>query len=86
MEVRGVWITTTGSQVLNSKQNIAEAMDLLAQTGFNVVFPVVWRNGVTHYPSQVMRETFGVEIEPKFQGRDPLAELIDEARRVGIAV
>ena len=86
MEIRGVWITTTSSQVLNSKQNIAEAMDFLAQTGFNVVFPVVWRNGATHYPSQVMREIFGVEIDPKFQGRDPLAELIDEARRVGIAV
>ncbi|AFZ12464.1 protein of unknown function DUF187 [Crinalium epipsammum PCC 9333] len=86
MEIRGIWLTTTASQVLNSKQNIASAMDFLAQTGFNVVFPVVWNNGVTTYPSRVMRETFGIEINPQFKGRDPLAELIVEARRVGIAV
>ncbi|MEH2382996.1 MAG: WG repeat-containing protein [Nostoc sp.] len=86
MEIRGIWITTTASQVLNSRQNIAEAMNFLAETGFNVVFPVVWNNGFTSYPSRVMRENFGVEINPRFQGRDPLAELIEEAKRVNLAV
>lgn len=86
MEIRGIWITTTSSQVLNSRRNIAEAMDFLADTGFNVVFPVVWNNGFTTYPSQVMRENFGVEINPRFQGRDPLGELIEEAKRVNLAV
>jgi uncharacterized lipoprotein YddW (UPF0748 family) len=86
MEIRGIWITTTASQVLNSRQNIAEAMNFLAETGFNVVFPVVWNNGVTTYPSRVMRENFGIEINPRFQGRDPLAELIVEAKRVNLAV
>ncbi|HAA27993.1 MAG TPA: hypothetical protein DCE56_10440 [Cyanobacteria bacterium UBA8553] len=85
-EIRGVWITTTDSTVLNSKQNIASAMDFLAQTGFNVVFPVVWNNAYTIYPSAVMRDTFGREINPRFVGRDPLAELIVEAKRVGLAV
>ncbi|WP_242045352.1 WG repeat-containing protein [Anabaena catenula] len=86
MEIRGIWITTTASQVFNSRQNIAEAMDFLAETGFNVVFPVVWNNGTTTYPSQVMRENFGIEINPRFQGRDPLKELIEEAKRVNLAV
>ncbi|BAY21715.1 hypothetical protein NIES2100_14720 [Calothrix sp. NIES-2100] len=86
MEIRGIWIPTTSSQVLNSQRNIAEAMDFLADTGFNVVFPVVWNNGETIYPSKVMRENFGVEINQRFQGRDPLAELIIEAKRVNIAV
>ncbi|MBD1833376.1 WG repeat-containing protein [Cyanobacteria bacterium FACHB-472] len=86
METRGVWITSTDSKVLNSRQNIAEAMDFLAQTGFNVVFPVVWNNAYTFYPSRVMRENFGVEIDSRFVGRDPLAEIIIEARRVGIGV
>jgi uncharacterized lipoprotein YddW (UPF0748 family) len=86
MEIRGIWITTTASQVFNSRQNIAEAMNFLAATGFNVVFPVVWNNGLTTYPSRVMRENFGVEINPRFQGRDPLAELIIEAKRVNLAV
>lgn len=86
METRGVWITNTDSDVLRDKQSIAEAMDFLALTGFNVVFPVVWNKAVTLYPSQVMREVFDVEINPQYIGRDPLAELIGEARRVGIKV
>lgn len=86
IETRGVWLTTTDSQVLNSRQNIAEAMDFLAATGFNAVFPVVWNKATTLYCSQVMRSRFDVEIAPQFVGRDCLAELIVEARRVGIKV
>ncbi|MBW4447208.1 MAG: family 10 glycosylhydrolase [Spirirestis rafaelensis WJT71-NPBG6] len=86
IETRGVWLTTTGSQVFKSRERIAEAMDFLAQTGFNVVFPVVWTKALTLYPSKVMHQTFGVEIDPLFVGRDPLAEVIAEARRVGLKV
>lgn len=86
IETRGVWLTTTDSKVLKSRQRIAEAMDFLAHTGFNVVFPVVWNKAVTLYPSQTMRETFGVEIDPLSVGRDPLKEVITEARRVGLKV
>ncbi|MFE1743625.1 WG repeat-containing protein [Coleofasciculus sp. H7-2] len=86
METRGVWITTTDSKVLNSRQNIAAAMDFLAQTGFNVVFPVIWNNAFTLYPSKVMQDNFGVEIDPRYSDRDPLAEMVIEARRVGLAV
>ncbi|OCQ96369.1 hypothetical protein BCD64_03250 [Nostoc sp. MBR 210] len=85
-EIRGVWLTTTDSKVFRSQQRIAAAMDLLAETGFNVVFPVVWNKGVTMYPSQTMQQTFGVEIDPMSVGRDPLAEVITEARRVGLKV
>jgi len=86
MAIRGVWITNTDSQVLHSRQNIAEAMAFLAQTGFSVVFPDVWNQGFTLYPSPIMRSLFDVEIDPRYQGRDPLAEIIVEARRVGIKV
>ncbi|MEH2451405.1 glycoside hydrolase family 10 protein [Nostoc sp.] len=86
IETRGVWLTTTDSKVLRSKQRIGEAMDFLAETGFNVVFPVVWNKGVTLYPSQTMQQTFGVEIDPVCVGRDPLEEVVVEARRVGLKV
>ncbi|HBB31171.1 MAG TPA: hypothetical protein DDZ80_03245 [Cyanobacteria bacterium UBA8803] len=85
-EIRGVWLTSTASTVLNSKDNIKAAMDFLAQTGFNVVFPVVWNNAATFYPSRIMRENFGLEIDPRYTGRDPLGELVSEAKRVGLAV
>ncbi|MDM9380606.1 family 10 glycosylhydrolase [Chlorogloeopsis sp. ULAP01] len=86
IETRGVWLTTTDSKVLRSQQRIAEAMDFLAETGFNVVFPVVWGRGATLYPSRVMRQTFGIEIEPLSAGRDPLAEIIAQAHRVNLKV
>lgn len=86
MTIRGVWITNTDSKVLHSRQNIAEAMNFLAATGFNVVFPDVWNKGFTLYPSQMMRSHFGVEIAPQFAGRDPLAEIVTAAQRVGIKV
>ena len=85
-ETRGVWLTNVDSQVLNSQQSIAEAMNFLAETGFNVVFPVVWNNAATLYPSRVMREIFGYEINSRYAGRDPLEELVTEAKRVGLAV
>uniref|UniRef100_UPI000D40AF47 family 10 glycosylhydrolase n=1 Tax=Chroococcidiopsis sp. TS-821 TaxID=1378066 RepID=UPI000D40AF47 len=53
MAIRGVWITNTDSRVLHSRQNIAEAMAVLAQTGINVVFPDVWNKGFTLYPSPI---------------------------------
>ena len=86
IETRGIWLTTTDSKVLRSKKRIAEAMDFLAETGFNVVFPVVWNKAVTLYPSQIMQQTFGIEIDPMSVGRDPLEEVVIEARRVGLKV
>ncbi|WP_013322318.1 glycoside hydrolase family 10 protein [Gloeothece verrucosa] len=84
--IRGVWLTNVGSEVLNSRQNIINALNLLADTGFNTVFPVVWNKGFTQYPSQVMLQTFNQEIDPAFAGRDPLAEVIEAAKNVGIDV
>ncbi|MEL7243365.1 MAG: family 10 glycosylhydrolase [Cyanobacteria bacterium J06573_2] len=85
-EIRGVWLTTTASNVFDSPENIVEAMDFLAETGFNVVFPVVWNKAATQFPSQVMLQNFGVEINPQYQGRDILAEVITAAHRVGLKV
>lgn len=84
--MRGVWIPSTDCKVLASKQRIAEAINFLADTGFNTVFPVVWNRGFTAYPSQIMREQFGVEIDSRYAGRDPLGELVAEASRVGLKV
>ncbi len=89
-EVRGVWITNVDSDVLFSREAIAEAMGYLADNGFNVVFPVVWNKGYTLFPSDVMADIFGENFrqDPLFatQGRDPLAELIVEAHRHGMEV
>jgi uncharacterized lipoprotein YddW (UPF0748 family) len=89
-EIRGVWITNIDSDVMFSREATAEAMQYLADRGFNVIFPVVWNEGYTLYPSDVMARTFGeaYRIDTVFarQGRDPLAELIIEAHKHGMEV
>lgn len=87
-ELRGVWITNVDSDVLFEKDNIAEGMDFLAERGFNVIYPVVWNKGFTLFPSDVAEEAFGIRQDPVFvnKNRDPLAEIITEAHRVGIEV
>jgi uncharacterized lipoprotein YddW (UPF0748 family) len=89
-KVRGVWLTNVDSNVLDSPGNIKSAIELLAQTGFNVVFPVVWNKGYTLFKSQLMKDNFGndFEIDPKYKAedRDPLQEVIDAAKLVGIKV
>jgi uncharacterized lipoprotein YddW (UPF0748 family) len=86
VEIRGVWLTNTDSSVLSSQRNIAEAMDFLAETGFNVVFPVVWTRGVTLYPSAIMEKTLGMAINSLYRDRNPLEEVVTQARRVGLKV
>ncbi len=87
-ELRGVWITNVDSQILFEKENIAAGMDYLADRGFNVIYPVVWNKGYTLHPSDVAEEAFGIRQDPVFAAvnRDPLAEIIVEAHRVGIEV
>ncbi|BAY41977.1 hypothetical protein NIES2111_63730 (plasmid) [Nostoc sp. NIES-2111] len=85
-KIRGVWLTTAASDVFESKENIKKAMQLLAEAGFNTVFPVVWNNGYTLYRSTILKRNFGVEIFPPYTGRDILAEVIEEATRLELDV
>lgn len=85
-EMRGVWLTNVDSNVLDSRANIEEAMQFLADNNFNVVFPVVWNKAATMYPSTVMDTLINRPIDPTYEGRDPLQEIIDEAKKHGIAV
>ncbi len=85
-KIRGVWLTTAASDVLESKENIKKAMQLVADAGFNTVFPVVWNGGYTLYPSDVLNENFGIAISPPFTGRDILAEVIEAAADLELEV
>ena len=86
VELRGVWLTNVDSNVLDSQRSIAEAMHFLGEHHFNVVYPVVWSDAKTVYQSEIMDSLFGLPIDPRFAGRDPLAELIYEAHRQGLKV
>jgi uncharacterized lipoprotein YddW (UPF0748 family) len=77
-KIRGVWLTTAASTVFESKASIIDAMKLLVDAGFNTVFPVVWNNGYTLYPSKVLNQNFETNIKPGLD-RDILREVIDAA-------
>jgi uncharacterized lipoprotein YddW (UPF0748 family) len=84
--VRGVWLTNVASDALYSRENIKEAVETCNELGFNSIFVVTWNKGYTVYQSQVMDSLFGQSIIPDMEGRDPLQELIEEAKPYGIKV
>jgi uncharacterized lipoprotein YddW (UPF0748 family) len=88
--IRGVWVTNIDSEILFSDDAIAEGLKKLADRGFNTIYPVVWNDGYTLHPSQVMADRFGEEFRQdtlfRQQGRDPLKVVILEARKQGLRV
>lgn len=82
----GVWVPSSASTVLDSKDNIKKAVAVCKKYGINHIFVVVWNNGRTLYPSSVMKDLIGIEIAEKYQGRDPLREMIEEAHANNIKV
>lgn len=84
--VRGVWLTGAASDVLFSEAGIREAVQLCSDYGINTIFVVVWSRGFTQYSSEVMKNRFGIAIDPRFEGTDPLQTVISAAHEKGIKV
>ena len=84
--MRGVWITTTASTALDNNDNILQTVDNCKKSGINNIFVVVYNNARTIYPSDVMFKLTGSRQLEKFQGRDPLKEMITAAKTAGIKV
>ena len=88
--VRGVWLTNVASDALYSKENIQNAVKYCDELGLNTIFVVTWNKAMTTYRSQLMKDLTGVELDPELDpqqtGRDPLREVIDEAKKYGIKV
>jgi uncharacterized lipoprotein YddW (UPF0748 family) len=86
VEMRGVWLTNVDSDIFDSRNNIEDALAFLDAHNFNTVFPVVWHNGYTLYPSGTMDDHFDRPDHPDYDGRDLLQEVIDAAAPYDIAV
>lgn len=88
-EIRGVWLTNVDSAVLFTPTVLKEAVQQLAQLHFNTLYPAVWNWGYTTYPSAVAKQAIGAAVDPRplgLEGRDALAELVQQAHQQGIAV
>lgn len=84
--VRGVWLASVGSAALTSRDELAKVVARCKEVGINTIYPVTWNRGYTLYPSPLMEREFGVPIDPRLRGIDPLAELIELAHAEGIRV
>lgn len=89
-KVRGIWITNVNSDILQPvvdidtfKSEVDKYIKRLAQTGFNVVFPVVWWGGYTLFQSKEMMQRFPEQhqIDPHYADTDPLQAIVDAAHR-----
>ncbi|MBW4695095.1 MAG: glycoside hydrolase family 10 protein [Lyngbya sp. HA4199-MV5] len=88
-EIRGVWLTNVDSSVLFKPTVLKDAVQQLARLNFNTLYPAVWNWGYTTYPSAVAKQAVGAAVDPRpigLEGRDALAELVQQARQKGIAV
>ncbi len=87
-ELRGVWLTNVDSDVLFSRQKLDRAIQRLAKLNFNTIYPTVWHEGSTLYPSAVTKKYFGEAISPApgLQERDMLAEAIEMGHAHKLAV
>lgn len=83
---RGVWVASVGDGALATDDGVSRVVSQAKRCGLDTLFVVTWNRGATLYPSEVMRREFGVAIDPRLAGRDPLRELIDAAHAEGLRV
>jgi uncharacterized lipoprotein YddW (UPF0748 family) len=86
MPIKGTWVTNVASTALHSKANIKSTVALCKKQGLNTIFVVVWNNGLTIYPSKVVKKLTGVAQDSTFAHFDPLKEMITEGHKQGIKV
>ncbi|MBE9174873.1 family 10 glycosylhydrolase [Synechocystis salina LEGE 06155] len=76
-KIRGVWLTNVDSNVLYDPTQLKTAIADLKNTNFNTLYPTVWNDGHTLYPSAVAQQWLGQNQDDKLGDRDMLAEVIN---------
>jgi len=80
----GVWLTNSPSPLYYDAGRIRSAVDALAATGFNTLYPNVWSRGATFHRSRwAPMEPTLARLNPDF---DPICTLTQAARRRGMQV
>ncbi|MFM2139447.1 MAG: hypothetical protein RJA57_1754 [Bacteroidota bacterium] len=84
--IRGTWITNVGSDALRTKKQVRRTVALCKRNGLTDLFVVVWNNGVTLYPSDVVRSHIGIAQDTVYAGFDPIDHIVRVAHRAGLKV
>ena len=90
VELRGVWVSDVDSEVMKSRENMAALAEQIAALNMNAFYPVVWSQGETFYPSDVMVRYGGRRISARYglgaADRDPVADWLALGDRHGLDV
>jgi uncharacterized lipoprotein YddW (UPF0748 family) len=86
--IKGVWLTNVDSEVLYNDKELAKAIEQLSQMNFNTLYPTIWNDGYTLYPSKIAQKYTGYNLDPhqELQERKIVKEIIDLARPKNIRV
>ncbi|HIK03549.1 MAG TPA: family 10 glycosylhydrolase [Trichormus sp. M33_DOE_039] len=83
-EIRGVWLTNNDFDILRNRAKVQETLSQLQRLNFNTVYPVVWNDGYTKYPSAVMQRLDIPFFFRGTEGQDVIADVISQARNQGL--
>jgi len=89
-ELRGVWVSDVDSEVMHSRANMAALAEQAADLHLNALYPVVWSQGETFYPSDVMAKHGAPRISNRYGlgtgDRDPAADWVALGDRHGLDI
>jgi uncharacterized lipoprotein YddW (UPF0748 family) len=91
-ELRAVWMTHYGLALSYQTTRLDDAVADLAKQGINTLYPAVWNQGHTLYPSQVLKQAGNPHPRnpwlylPGLPQPDILAALIKQSQRQGLNV
>jgi uncharacterized lipoprotein YddW (UPF0748 family) len=83
-EIRGVWLTNNDFDIMKHQAKVQDAMAQLRRLNFNTVYPVVWNDGYTKYPSAVAQQLGIPYFFKGAEGQDVIADIINQSRRQGL--
>lgn len=81
-ELRGVGLTQLTPNLRFFPNNTEAAIEYLSQFNFNTLYPSLWNQGQTPYPSTLLQQLTGL-AQPS---DDPLAELLQACRRKRLCI
>ena len=83
---QGVFFTNVNSSVYNSRENIRQALKVVADLGFKKVYPCVWNKNNAFWNSTKVLEVLGKTSVSAYGNRDVLQEFIEEAKPFNLKV
>ncbi|MDJ1177884.1 family 10 glycosylhydrolase [Roseofilum sp. BLCC_M91] len=81
-ELRGVGLTQLTPNLRFFPNNTETAIEYLSQFNFNTLYPSLWNQGQTPYPSTLLQQLTGLA----HPSDDPLAELLQACRRKRLCI